>query len=115
MKIYTDSDGVDFGELPKVWHRISPITESWALAHGWTVRDAPEVKRYSKLKLYRALTAAGLWDTVKSAIDASSYADEWSLAQDLASDDAAFALFSSSLTGVTEEQKAALLAQCEED
>lgn len=112
MITYTDPNGKTYSELPKIWHCTTPVLESWALENGWT---KAEIHHYSKLKLCRAMKTAGVWDTVKSAIAASAYADEWSLAQDLASDDAAFALLSSSLTGVTEEQKAALLAQCEED
>ena len=111
MITYTDPNGKTYSELPRIWHGTTPVLESWALENGWT---KAEIHHYSKLKLCRSLKSAGLWDTVKAAIDASSYADEWSLAQDLASTDAAFSAFMAAMPGVTEEQKTALLAQCEE-
>lgn len=44
QKVYLDPNGGRHHSLPGVWNNTSPITEAFALSHGWTVEeeDVPE-------------------------------------------------------------------------
>ena len=88
----------------------------------YTYVDAPPAppRTFSKLKLYAALSAAGLWDSLKTWLESQTYEgmNAWtafSLAQDLSEGNAMFgAWFAAAKTalGVTDEQAEAILAQC---
>ena len=95
--IYTSPDGTEYRALPRTYGQTTNITESWALAHGWrkgekTIPDPPPPPhRYSKLRLHRALDAAGIWETIWHALtDAQRI--YWQEAQELADDDPEFAV-----------------------
>lgn len=95
ITIYTAPDGTEHRALPRTYGRTTNITEAWALAHGWskTEREIPDPppppKQYSKLRLHRALDAAGIWDTIWHALtDAQRI--YWQEAQELADDDPEF-------------------------
>ena len=75
---YLDPDGKRYDSLPHKWNNASPITEEYALSHGWTkhTETIPEpsvitVTKYSLLVCLRA-NHAELYDTLKAAYDASA-------------------------------------------
>ena len=85
------------------------------------IADPPAPPRtFSKLKLYAVLSAAGLWDTLKTWLESQTYegVNAWtafSLAQDLSEGNEMFgAWFAAAKTalGVTDEQAETILAQC---
>lgn len=94
ITIYTDPQGREHTSLPHTYGNTTNITEAWALAHGWTksektIPDPP--RQYSKLRLHRALDAAGIWDTIWHALtDAQRI--YWQEAQELADDDPEFSV-----------------------
>lgn len=70
---------------------------------------------YSKYKAYLALRGAGVWPQVKSWLEANDLWDAFMIANDFRDDDPNFKLGVSELKNVvgwTDEQIAALLAQC---
>lgn len=92
ITIYTDPQGREHTCLPHTWGSTTNITEAWALNHGWTkaTRDVPDPPRqYSKLRLHRALDAAGIWDTIWHALT-DAQRTYWAEAQELADDDSEF-------------------------
>lgn len=94
--VYIDPDGIVYRKLPARWRNVSPVTEAWALAHGWTKeeRTAPEpveVHTYSKLKIYDVLVDMGLWETVKAAIEQAGQWERWNMANVLSTAYAPFA------------------------
>lgn len=95
ITIYTDPNGTEHTCLPHTWGNTTNITEAWALAHGWskTEREIPDPppppKQYSKLRLHRALDAAGIWDTIWHALT-DAQRTYWQEAQELADDDPEF-------------------------
>jgi len=76
------------------------LSPEWLSSHGfedWTderladwreenVAPSARIFRYSKLKLIAALKRRSLWETVKAAIVANGYEDEWQACQELSSD-----------------------------
>ena len=80
-----------------------PTDEQFEAA-GWQ-RDTPPPapKRYSKLKIIRALGAG--WAAKKAELEAAGLYDQFMAAQFMAEDDPAFAAFCETLT---EEERAAL-------
>lgn len=93
ITIYTDPKGREHTYLPHTYQNTTNITESWALAHGWTktTREVPDPPvRYSKYRLHRALAEAGIWETVWNALQTAGYDQYWNNAQELASDDEVF-------------------------
>ena len=94
ITIYTDPNGTEHTYLPHTWGNTTNISESWALAHGWTkaTRELPDPpKQYSKLRLHRALDAAGIWDTIWHALTEAQRI-YWQEAQELADDDPEFSV-----------------------
>ena len=94
--VYIDPDGVSHRTLPSRWKNVSPVTEAWALSHGWTkeqrtVPDPPEVHTYSKLRIYDVLVEMGLWETIKSEIELAGQWERWNMANDLSTAYAPFA------------------------
>ena len=70
---------------------------------------------YSKYKAYLALRGAGVWPQVKAWLEANDLWDAFVIANDFRDDDPNFRLGVAELKGVvgwTDEQIAALLAQC---
>ena len=93
VKIYIDPDGVEYGNIPKIWKGATNLNDRWLLAHGWTIRhdDAPTPpRRYSQYRLHKALETRGLWEPFWASL-ADSQRTYWYEAQDLASDDPNFA------------------------
>lgn len=94
ITIFTSPDGTEYRALPRTYGQTTNITESWALSHGWRkeTRELPDPPRqYSKLRLHRALDAAGIWDTIWHALtDAQRI--YWQEAQELADDDPEFSV-----------------------
>lgn len=102
ITVYIDPRDKEHRTLPARWESTSPVTEAWALAHGWikesrTIPDPPEIHQYSKLHLYDALLSAGIWDQVRSAIEQAGQLERWNLAVDLSTDYAPFAAILSQL------------------
>ena len=94
ITIYTDPHGREHASLPHTWGSTTNITESWALSHGWRkeTRELPDPPRqYSKLRLHRALDAAGIWDTIWHALT-EPQRTYWQEAQELADDDPEFSV-----------------------
>lgn len=94
ITIYISPDDTEHRTLPHTYGNTTNITEAWALAHGWTkatrvVPDPP--RKYSKLRLHRALDAAGIWDTIWHALT-EAQRTYWSEAQELADDDQEFSV-----------------------
>lgn len=91
---WTSPDGQTYSSLPKTWNNSSPITEHFALAHGWVkheeeVPDPEIVWHYSKYRLYLALERENLWDTFWNALD-ESQKRMWDNCQELQSNDPFF-------------------------
>lgn len=102
--VYIAPDGTEFRVLPRTWRNTTNITEAWALAHGWTkaTREVPDPPRqYSKLRLHRALDAAGIWDIIWHALT-DAQRTYWSEAQELASDDQEFSVALAALRSAVE-------------
>lgn len=102
ITIYIAPNGMEYATLPKRYGNTSPVTEQWALAHGWrkerrTVPDPPVIHTYSKLRLYDAMVAAGIWEEVKQAIEAAGQWERWNWANDMATDYEPFAQLLSQL------------------
>lgn len=97
ITIYTAPDGTEYRALPRTYGRTTNITEAWALSHGWTktTREVPDPppppKQYSKLRLHRALDAAGIWETIWHALT-EAQRTYWTEAQELADDDPEFSV-----------------------
>lgn len=96
ITIYIDPDGTEYDMLPRKYKDTSPVTEAWALAHGWAkeervIPDQPEVHLYSKLRLYDALVHTGIWEQVRAAIEAAGQWERWEWAIELATDYEPFA------------------------
>lgn len=88
--------------LPRNWGKVSGICAENAERHGFVkveteVPDPPVVHEYSKLRLYDALVAAGIWPDVKTAIEAAEQWERWEWAINLATDYAPFAQLLSQL------------------
>lgn len=99
ITIYTDPHGKEHTYLPHTWGSTTNITEQWALNHGWTkvTREVPDPPRqYSKLRLHRALDAAGIWETIWHALTEAQRI-YWQEAQELADDDQEFSVALSAL------------------
>lgn len=87
------------------------------------VAEEPRVRRYSKIKLYAALTSAGLWDRLMAFLDGVTVEGlNARVAFDLANElNDAHPMFASMLAqaqsalGVSDEQVAAILAEAEVD
>lgn len=116
--VYITPAGGEYTELPKRYGATSPVTEAWALSHGWRKeeREVPdEVKRYSKLKLYDALENAGIWGEVKAAIESAGQWERYNQCDDLATD---YPLFSQMVSAMREkygnDTVDAILASAEE-
>lgn len=107
ITIYIAPDGAEYRTLPRTWHNVTNITPVWAFSHGWRAesRDIPDPPppphRYSKLRLHRALDAAGIWETIWHALT-DAQRTYWTEAQELATDDAEFAVALSTLRGAIE-------------
>ncbi len=100
---WTSPDGQTYDCLPKSWHNSSPITERFALVHGWvkyeeTAADPVPVLTYSKYKLHLTLGMQDLWDDFWNALD-ESQKQLWADCQELKSDDPFFA---AALAGIKE-------------
>lgn len=94
ITIYISPDGIEYRTLPHTWGNTTNITEQWALNHGWTktTREVPDPPRqYSKLRLHRALDAAGIWETIWHALTEAQRI-YWQEAQELAEDDPEFSV-----------------------
>lgn len=92
ITIYISPDGTEYRALPRTYGRTTNITEAWALNHGWTktTKEVPAPPRqYSKLRLHRALDAAGIWETIWHALT-DAQRTYWTEAQELADDDPEF-------------------------
>lgn len=91
--------------------RIFNPTAEQLIADGWQeytpAAPPPVVKRYSKLKIIRAL--GDQWPTYKAQMEAAGLADEFWAANELAEDDPAFMAF---MATVPDELKAQL-EECE--
>ena len=97
--IYIAPDGTEYPALPRTYGSTTNITEAWAFAHGWRkeTRELPDPPRqYSKLRLHRALDAAGIWDTIWHALT-DAQRTYWTEAQELADDDPEFSVALSAL------------------
>lgn len=80
---------------------------------AWQAEIAP-VPRYGKLGIIRALKAAGVWTSVKTAIAAADALDEFEAAQELSADDPLFRQMLSLLeTAFPDLDAAELLKECE--
>ena len=91
---WTSPDGQTYECLPKSWNNSSPITNRWALAHGWVkheeeVPDPEPVFTYSKYKLHLTLGMQNLWDSFWNALSADEK-QLWADANELRSDDPFF-------------------------
>ena len=93
--VWIDPDGKTYTALPRNWKgKVSPVTERYALAHGWTreEREVPEPEpspvRYSKYKIYLRLRDLGLWEQVKQALNDLGYWESWQTITDISSDNA---------------------------
>lgn len=131
-------DYYTFGWLPVVDEKpTTPPREGyhWSPA-GW-IQDIGTIRRkyvevenppapprkFSKLKLYGALTEAGLWDALESwlktqTVEGVNAYTAFSLAQDLSDAHPLFSQYyaaAKSVLGVTDEQAEAILAASEED
>ena len=89
--------GREWRALPDPWNgRVSGLTPANCASFGWRAEDRSEEVPddpvlYSKLKLIRAMKAAGIWDAVKAAIEGAGIWDEFAAAQELSADDPGFA------------------------
>lgn len=103
------------------------VADGYALVNGeWVAQyrfeDAPPPppRRFSKLRLYAALSKAGLWDALKSWLEAQTYEgmnawEAFSLAQELTEDHPMFAEWFSAAKaalGVDDATAEELLARC---
>lgn len=87
------------------------------------VAEEPRVRRYSKLKLYAALSAAGLWDRLMAyldgvTVDGLNARVAFDLANELSDAHPMFATMlaqAQTALGVSDEQVAAILAGAEVD
>ena len=87
------------------------------------VNPPPMPRKFSKLKLYAALTTAGLWDGLENwlktqTVEGVNAYTAFSLAQDLSDGHPLFAQYyaaAKSVLGVTDEQAEAILAASLED
>lgn len=121
MKIvfFVSPDNIEYRILPARWEGTSPVTEQWALTHGWRkeereIPDPPAVHTYSKLRLYDAMVAAGIWEEVKQAIEAAGQWERWNWANDMATDYEPFALLLAQLRQTYgDELTDAILAEAE--
>ena len=106
-KIYRN-EGVVIG---KMWYS-NPSREQF-IAAGWTEftpePPPPAPKRYSKLKVIRALGER--WPEYRAGLEANGLLDEFMAAQFLAEDDPAFAAVLATLSDAEREA----LAGCEYD
>ena len=95
---WTYPDGTEgHNVLPRNWGSVSGITEANADRFGFVkveteIPDPPAVHTYSKLRLYDAMFAAGIWDDVKAAIEQAGQWERWNWANDMATDYEPFAL-----------------------
>ena len=89
---YIDNHGDRHATLPSIWENTSPITEAWALSHGWEKHTeeipepVPEPVRYSKYKIKIACEKRNLWNDVKTAIENAGKWDSFLIIQDIAGD-----------------------------
>ncbi len=95
--------------------------DAWYAVNGWTaysgslaisrldiadgaVVELPETptapRVISKLKLYDALTAAGLWEAFAAALENAGETERWAFAHDVSEDDAGFSALVAALTPV---------------
>lgn len=83
------------GSIVIAERRIFNPTAEQLIADGWQEYTPPEAtpapKRYSKLKIIRAL--GDQWAAYKKKLEEAGLADEFWAANDLAEDDPAFAAF----------------------
>ena len=108
----------------KHYERTGKIEPDGAGDYRWVYRlvddPPPPPRTFSKLKLYAALSAANLWDTLKAWLEAQTYEgmnawEAFSLAQELAEDHPMFAKwFSAAKTalGVDDATAEELLTKC---
>lgn len=113
-------------DLPegKHYERTGKIEPNGEDGYRWVYRlvDAPPPppRRFSKLRLYAAMSQVGLWDALKSWLSAQTYEgmnawEAFSLAQELTEDHPMFAeWFSAAKTelGVDDATAEELLAKC---
>ena len=112
------ADGADLAWLVERYREADPAACAAYLAEHPLPPDdpeAPDVPRYSKLRLVVALKQMGLWERVKEWIVANDLYDEYLAAQNVAADNEYFqrglAALKSQL-GVSDETSDALLASC---
>ena len=102
-----------------VWDGVS-VTPYGSYARAVYTEEAipPRVRRFSKLKLWAALSVAGKWTAFKAFLDGAGLTDAWNLCQFVSDDYAGFADIKAQVAnalGVTGEQIDAILAQAEDE
>ena len=103
-RYYIDPDGAEHASIPRAWRGATNLNEAWLVARGWRVEEReepdppPPARRYSRLRLRRALEAAGIWEAVWGALTDAQRA-YWQEAQDLCDDDPDFAAAREALRG----------------
>ena len=114
-------------DAPQGFHWVPTrwVEESEQIVRLYTLVDDPPAppRKFSKLKLYAALTSAGLWDALESwlktqTVEGVNAYTAFSLAQDLSDAHPLFSQYyaaAKSVLGVTDEQAEAILAASEED
>ena len=98
------------GEEPRYLKCVNPTPEQYR-ENGWTWQEPqppePAPKRYSKLKIIRALGDG--WEAKKLMIEQAGLYDQFMAAQFMAEDDPAFAAV---LASLTDEEREMLDTEC---